>query len=105
MDKALKFSEHISAKIYKANRILDIVFRTFTYMDKEMFLNLYKSIVRPHLEYAVTVCTPLFKKAMIAIEKVRRRATKLVRTISHLTYQESLKCLGLPSLEYRREKS
>ena len=69
-----------------------------------MFLNLYKSIVRPHLEYAATVCTPLFKKDMIAIENVQRRATKLVRTISHLTYQERLKRLGLPFLEYRREE-
>ena len=43
-------------------------------MDKEMFLNLYKSIVRPHLEYAVTVCSPIYKKDMIAIENVQRRA-------------------------------
>ena len=105
MDKALKFSEQISTKINKASRNLEIVFRTFTYMDKEMFLNLYKSIVRPHLEYAATVCTPLFKKDMIAIENVQRRATKLVSTISHLTYQETFKCLGLPSLEYRRERA
>ena len=70
-----------------------------------MFLNLYKSIVKPHLKYAATVCTPLFKTDMIAIENVQRRATKLVSTINHLTYQESLKCLGLPSLEYRRERA
>ena len=105
MDKALKFSEHISTKINKANRNLGIVFRTFTHMDKEMFLNLYKSTVRPHLEYAATVCTPLFKKDVIAIENVQRRATKLVSTISHLTYQERLKCVGLPSLEYRKERA
>ena len=105
MDQALKFSEHINTKINKANRNLGIVFRIFTYMDKEMFLNLYKSIVRPHLEYAATVCTPLFKKDMITIENVKRRATKLVSIISHLTYQERLKCLGLPSLEYRRERA
>ena len=105
MDKALNFSEHISSKINKANRNLGLIFRTFTYMDKEMFLNLYKSIIRPHVEYAVTVCTPLYKKEMVAIENVQRRATKLVRTISHLTYQERLKCLGLPSLAYRRERA
>ena len=74
-------------------------------MDKEIFLNLYKSVVRPHLEYAVTVCTPLYKKDMVAIENVQRRATKLVKSIRHLTYQERLKILGLPSLEYRRERA
>ena len=65
MDKALNFSEHIKTKVNKANRNFGIIFRTFTYMDKEMFLNLYKSLVRPHLEYAVTVCAPLYKKDMV----------------------------------------
>ena len=102
MDKALNFSEHISSKINKANRNLGHIFRTFTYMDKEMFLNLYKSIVRPHAEYAVIVCT---QESHGCHRKRRRRATKLVRTISHLTYQERLKCIGLPSLEYRRERA
>ena len=50
LDKSLIFSEHIGSKV---------MFRAFTNMDKDMFLNLYKSIVRPHLEYAVTVCMHL----------------------------------------------
>ena len=61
-----------------------------------MFLNLYKSIVRQHVGYAVTVGAPLYKKDMVAMESVQRRATKLARTISYLTYQERLKCLGAP---------
>ena len=104
-DKALNFSEHINTKVNKANRNLGIIFRTFTFMGKEMFLNLYKSLVRPHLEYAITACAPLHKKDMIIIENVQRRATKLVRSISHLSYSERLKSLGLPSLEYRRERA
>ena len=68
MDKELNISEHISNKLNKAN--------------------LYKSIVRPHLEYAVTVCTPLYRKYTIATENVQRRTTKLVSTISHLSYQK-----------------
>ena len=70
-----------------------------------MFRNLYKTIVRPHLEYATTVCTPLFKKDMIAIENVQRRATKLVTSIKNLSYPERLRKLGLPSLEYRHERA
>ena len=53
IDKSLSFGEHISSKISIANRNLGLIFRTFTYMDKDMFLNLFKSLVRPHLEYAV----------------------------------------------------
>ena len=74
-------------------------------MDKEMSLNLYKSSVRPHLEYAVTVRSPLYKKDMIVIENVQRRATKLLSSIRHLSYQERLINLGHQSLEYRREKA
>ena len=84
VDQALNFSEHISSKVNKANRNLGMIFRTFTYMDKEIFLNLYKSLVIPHLEYAVTVCTPLYEKDMVGIENVQSRATKLVKSICHL---------------------
>ena len=105
VDQALNFSEHISTKVSKANRNQGISFRIFTYMDKEMFLNLYKSIVRPHLEYAVTVCSPLYKKKIIVIENVQRRATKLLSSIRHLSYQERLINLGHQLLEYRRERA
>ena len=36
------------------------------------------------------------------IEKVQRKATKLVPSIRHLSYEERLQHLGLPSLKYRR---
>ena len=61
--------------------------------------------MRPHVDYAVTVCAPLYKKDMIIIENVQRRATKLVKRTSHVPYSEILKGLGLPSLEYRRERA
>jgi hypothetical protein len=48
-------------------------------MDKEMFLTLFKSIVRPHLEYGSNVWSVIYKKEAIQIENVHRRATKLVK--------------------------
>ena len=101
IDQSLNFCKHINKKVNKANRNLG----TFTYMDHDMFRNLYKTIVRPYLEYATTVCTPLFKKDMIAIENVQRLATKLVTSVKNLSYPERLRKLGLPSLEYRRERA
>ena len=70
MDTSLKFKEHINNKVNKANRNVGLIFRTFTYMDKEMFLNLYKSVVRPHLEYASATWFPMYKKDKIIIENV-----------------------------------
>ena len=70
-----------------------------------MFLNLYKSLVRPHLEYATLIWSPLYKKDRKIIENVQRRATKLIRCCKNLSYPERLKKFRLPSLEYRRERS
>ena len=67
-----------------------------------MFLDLYKTLVRPHLEYATPVWTPLYKKDSIMLENVQRRAARLVKALSGLTYKERLLEIGLPSLEYRR---
>ena len=61
-DEKLIFRDHISKKAALANRNLGLIFRSFTYIDKAMFLNLYKSLVRPHLEYATSVWSPMYKK-------------------------------------------
>ena len=77
IDQALNFSEHIANKINKANRNLGIGFRPFTFMDKEVILKLYKTIVKPHLEYAVTVWLPLYKrKDTIAIARAIGKSTE-----------------------------
>ena len=71
-----------------------------------MFLNLYKTIVRPHLEYASTVLSVLYKKKdRISIENVQRRATGIVHSVRHLNYSDRLRELGLPSLQYRRARA
>ena len=105
IDKSLSFGEHISSTISIANRNLGPIFRTFTYNDKYMFLNLFKSLVCPHLEYATSVWTPQFKKDVIAIENVRQRATRLLPCLKGKTYCERLEFLGLPTLEYRGERA
>ena len=98
INNKLTFTKHINSKIKIANRNLGLIFRTFTYIDKDIFLNLFKSLVRPHLEYASTVWCPVFKRDKVVIEFVYRRATKLVSNISQLSYSERLRALGLTSL-------
>ena len=101
-DEKLIFRDHISKKAALANSNLGLIFRSFTYIDNAMFLNLYKSLVRPHLEYATSVWSPMYKKDSITLENIQKRATRLVNSLSGRTYEDRLKILALPTLEYRR---
>jgi hypothetical protein len=53
--------------------------------------------------YATCVWSPSLKKDIQKLEAVQRRATKLVKDISHLNYVDRLRQLGLPTLKYRRD--
>jgi len=67
-DSNLSFTDHISHKINKAYSILGIIKRNFIYMDHTSFLLLYKSMVRPHLEYANSVWCPYQKRNITEIK-------------------------------------
>ena len=101
-DSALSFDAHINNAIKKANQMLGIIRKSFDYLDKEIFVKLYKAIVRPQLEYGNTVWFPVFKRQSVALEKVQRRATKLVKACKNMTYENRLKYLNLYSLKGRR---
>ena len=51
IDQDLKFHEHTSLVTNKANRVFGLIKRGFTYLDSDIFVCLYKSMVRPMLEY------------------------------------------------------
>ena len=71
-------------------------------MDPRTFILLYKALVRPHVEYANSVWSPYKKGDIDAIEKIQKRATKLVVSIRKLPYNERLQHLNIYSLKYRR---
>ena len=100
----LKFDKHIGNCVNKAQRNLAMIRRSFDHMDKDMFLVLYKSIVRPLLEYCTPVWSPYLKKDVCKIEIIQRCATKLVPIVKDLSYENRLKTLGLPTLEYRCDR-
>ena len=54
-DCKLKFDIHIIDKVNKANRMLGIIKRNFKFLSPDAFVMLYKSLIRSHLEYAVSV--------------------------------------------------
>ena len=65
VDEYLTFETRITTKVIKkADSIIDIVRRLFTYLDMKMFVLLFKALVRQHLEYALSVCSPCLKKTL-----------------------------------------
>ena len=78
MDSNLKFEKHINAKIVTANKILGIIRRTYMFLNKEIFLLLYKALVRSHFDYAMSIWNPHNIKFIESVESVQRRATKLI---------------------------
>ena len=100
-DSELKFVEHIEEVCNKGHQLIALIRRTFNYMDGKMFLVLYKSLIRHMLEYCSTVWSTMFEEDSEKLEKVQRKATKLVGSIRDKDYPSRLRHLDLPSLVYR----
>ncbi|XP_065667838.1 uncharacterized protein LOC136088104 [Hydra vulgaris] len=69
-----------------------------------MVRQLYTSLVRPHMEFAVLVWSPGNKNNINDLEKIQRRATNLAPELKHLSYTERLAKLGFTTLETRRTR-
>ena len=104
IDDKLSFSNHITVKLSKANKMLHVIKNTFKNLTPEIFKKLYTTLVRPHLEYGTPIWSPHTLHDILRLESLQRRATKLVRSIHEKPYKERLQELNLPTLEYRRTR-
>ena len=100
----LKASEQVSRAAAAANSMLGRIRKTFTCMDKEMFLPLYKTLVRPRMEHAIQAWSPYLQKDINKLEKVQRRATKLIPELADKPYEVCLAELNMTTLEDRRHR-
>ena len=102
IDNELKFDKHTEHQVNKANKILGLIRRSFDHLDADTFCILYKSLVRPNLEYCNAVTYPQLERQCKLREDVQRRATKMVSELRDVSYIDRLKKLYLPSFYYRR---
>ncbi len=98
----MKVSEQCGIAASKGNQILGLIRRNITYKEKELIIPLYKTIVRPHLEYCIQAWRPYRRKDIDMLERVQRRATKIIPKLRNLSYEIRLKECGLTRLETRR---
>ena len=63
---------------------------------------LYKSLVRPLLEYCSPAWCPFLRQDIVLLEKVQKRFTRMFPGLRSLSYETRLDFLGLMSLEMRR---
>ena len=84
IDDKLKFQQHINQQKNKASQRLGMSKRSFSYMDKEMFLTLFKSIVRPHLEYGRNVWYVIYKKRSYANRKCTEKSDQISKQIYNI---------------------
>ena len=98
----MNVSEQCGIAAAKGNQILGLIRRNIAYKEKELIIPLYKTIVRPHLEYCIQVGKLYHKKDIDMLERVQRRVTKMIQKLRNINYEILLKECGLTTLETRR---
>ena len=101
-DDTLTFESHINKILKKANSMLYLLRRNFNFNDIKIFKLLFTALVRSQIEYSMPVWYPYKISDIKQIESVQRKATKFLPSLKNIPYQQRLKILKLPSIQYRR---
>ena len=102
IDPHLDFKKHIKTVVKKASYLNYKILKNFTYRDTNILVPLFKSLVRPILEYGNSVWTNGLKKYRNIVENVQRKFTKHIKGLHETPYEDRLNKIKLPSLEFRQ---
>ena len=106
--RSLDFGDHITSCINKATSCIAWVTRSVISREREVMLKIYKSMIRPHIEYCVQLWSPLPSHGnwglILALEDIQRKYTRLIDGLGLLPYQVRLDKLGLTTLLERRAR-
>ena len=99
----LSWSYHIQSICSKARKVLGLLYRKYyRFSDQATLLQLYTSLVRPHLEYAASVWDPYHQRDIQLLEKTQKFACRMCTKTWSASYHELLHALQLPTLSNRR---
>ena len=100
----LKWENHIAMIVKRANSLIYLIRRAFKNHSCNTIMQIYKTYIRPLLEFAVSSWNPYFAKDIEILEKVQRQVTKIPPELKDLPYEERCSRLKLTSLRERRQR-
>ena len=104
IDSKLKFHIHTNTVVRKTYRVLGLICKSFECKDSDVMVKLYKTLVRPIIKYNNVLWGPFYVPDNQKIERIQQKATRIIPSISHLSYHNRLRHLNLPSLQHRRRR-